>query len=220
MGILLQLQLDKVCFAQREMERLVNDTSRIARLDEETHQARHWSAIVCALLIGVYSFMFMPDTYTATTSMYVLTDQSMSAGNLSTDLSASQMVANDVTTLLNSNRVRKATADDLGLKSLKDFEIEVTSATTSRVIELSVTGTEPELIAKVGQLYCGERCRNLPGCHEGRSGQHYRRCPCSRCAERSFAPAVRCGCVYGWFVHGGCDHRCRRHVEYQGPYCR
>lgn len=31
--------------------------------------------IVCALLIGVYSFMFMPDTYTATTSMYVLTNQ-------------------------------------------------------------------------------------------------------------------------------------------------
>lgn len=85
--------------------------------------------IVCALLIGVYSFMFMPDTYTATTSMYVLTNQEQSAGNLSTDLSASQMVANDVTTLLNSNRVRKATADDLGLKSLKDFEIEVTSAT-------------------------------------------------------------------------------------------
>lgn len=105
--------------------------------------------IVCALLIGVYSFMFMPDTYTATTSMYVLTNQEQSAGNLSTDLSASQMVANDVTTLLNSNRVRKATADDLGLKSLKDFEIEVTSATTSRVIELSVTGTEPELVAKV-----------------------------------------------------------------------
>ncbi|MFR4570432.1 MAG: Wzz/FepE/Etk N-terminal domain-containing protein [Collinsella stercoris] len=87
--------------------------------------------IVCALLIGAYSFMFMPDTYTATTSMYVLTNQEQSAGNLSTDLSASQMVANDVTTLLNSNRVRKATADDLGLKSLKDFEIEVTSATTS-----------------------------------------------------------------------------------------
>lgn len=63
--------------------------------------------IVCALLIGVYSFMFMPDTYTATTSMYVLTNQEQSAGNLSTDLSASQMVANDVTTLLNSNRVSR-----------------------------------------------------------------------------------------------------------------
>lgn len=105
--------------------------------------------IICALLIGVYSFLFMPDTYTATTSMYVLTNQEESAGNLSTDLSASQMVANDVTTLLKSNRVQKATADDLGLKNLKDFEVEVTSATTSRVIELSVTGTDPELVAKV-----------------------------------------------------------------------
>ncbi len=105
--------------------------------------------IVCALLVGVYSFMFMPDTYTASTSMYVLTSQEESASNLSTDLSASQMVANDVTTLLESNRVQKATADDLGLKNLNDFEVSVTSATTSRVIELAVTGTDPDLVARV-----------------------------------------------------------------------
>ena len=37
-----------------------------------------YTSIVCALLIGVYSFMFMPDTYTATTSMYVLTNQELS----------------------------------------------------------------------------------------------------------------------------------------------
>lgn len=105
--------------------------------------------IACAVLVGAYSVMFMPNTYTATTSMYVLTNQDESMGNLSTDLSASQMVANDVTTLLESNRVQKATADDLGLESLKDFKVTVSSATTSRVIELSVTGTDPELVARV-----------------------------------------------------------------------
>ena len=72
--------------------------------------------IVCALLIGAYSFMFMPDTYTATTSMYVLTNQEQSAGNLSTDLSASQMVANDVTTLLNSKRSTSLTQPLLPLR--------------------------------------------------------------------------------------------------------
>ncbi len=105
--------------------------------------------IVCALLVGAYSFMLMPDTYTATTSMYVLTNQEEGASNLSSDLSASQMVANDVTTLLESNRVQKAAAEDLGLKNLKDFEVSVSSATTSRVIELSVTGTDPDLVARV-----------------------------------------------------------------------
>lgn len=105
--------------------------------------------IACALLVGAYSFMLMPDTYTATTSMYVLTNQEEGASNLSSDLSASQMVANDVTTLLESNRVQKAAAEDLGLKNLKDFEVSVSSATTSRVIELSVTGTDPDLVARV-----------------------------------------------------------------------
>lgn len=105
--------------------------------------------IACALLVGAYSFMLMPDTYTATTSMYVLTNQEEGASNLSSDLSASQMVANDVTTLLESNRVQKAAADDLDLKNLKDFEVSVSSATTSRVIELSVTGTDPDLVARV-----------------------------------------------------------------------
>lgn len=70
--------------------------------------------IVCALLIGVYSFMFMPDTYTATTSMYVLTNQEQSAGNLSTDLSASQMVANDVTTLHHVAQLQSCAQGDCG----------------------------------------------------------------------------------------------------------
>lgn len=105
--------------------------------------------VICALLVAVYSFIGMPNTYTATTSLYVLTSQDQSSSNLSSDLSASQMVANDVTTLLESNRVQNATADDLGLKNLSDFEISVSSATTSRVIELSVTGTDPQQVAEV-----------------------------------------------------------------------
>lgn len=105
--------------------------------------------IACALLVGAYSIVFMPNTYTATTSLYVLANQAETAGNLSTDLSASQMVANDVTTLLESNRVRKTAAEQVGLESLKDFKITVSSATTSRVIELSVTGSDPELAAAV-----------------------------------------------------------------------
>ena len=48
-----------------------------------------------------------------------------------------------------SNCVQNATADDLGLKNLSDFEIFVSSATTSRVIELSVTGTDPQQVAEV-----------------------------------------------------------------------
>lgn len=105
--------------------------------------------VVCAALIGAYAFVVMPNEYTATSSMYVLANQGETATNLSADLSASQMVANDITTILKSDRAQKAAADELGLKDLKDFEVAVSSQTTSRVIELSVTGSKPEQVANV-----------------------------------------------------------------------
>ena len=42
--------------------------------------------VVCALLVAAYSFIGMPNTYTATTSLYVLTSQDQSSSNLSSDL--------------------------------------------------------------------------------------------------------------------------------------
>lgn len=99
--------------------------------------------LACALAMGVYSFAFMRNTYTATTSMYVLVKQdSASSNTLSSDLSASQMVSNDVATLLESDRVLNETASDLGLKDLKSYKVSVTSTTSSRVISLSVTGED------------------------------------------------------------------------------
>lgn len=99
--------------------------------------------LACAIVMGVYSFAFMKNMYTATTSMYVLVKQdSTSATTLSSDLSASQMVSNDVATLLESDRVLNETAQDLGLKDLKSYKVSVTSTTSSRVISLSVTGAD------------------------------------------------------------------------------
>ena len=107
--------------------------------------------LACALAMGMFSMLFMSNTYTATTSMYVLVKNNDS-GNSSTlysDLNASQMVTNDVATLLNSDRVTNETAKDLGLQNLKAYKVSVTSETTSRVIALSVTGTDPEGAARV-----------------------------------------------------------------------
>ncbi len=105
--------------------------------------------VVCALAMGLYSIIFMGDTYTASTSMYVLSSNESSSTSLSTDLSASQMVANDVATLLESDRAITSTAEDLGLDDLDDYSVSVSSATTSRVITLSVTGTSAEGAAAV-----------------------------------------------------------------------
>ena len=106
--------------------------------------------VVCALAMGLYSFLLMGNDYTASTSMYVLAQQEgASSSSLSTDLSASQMISNDVSTLLTSDRVIEETAADLGMEDLDDYEITVTSETTSRVITLSVTGPDPQVAADI-----------------------------------------------------------------------
>ena len=108
--------------------------------------------IVCALAMGVYSYAFMANTYTASTSMYVLAKRtstnSDNAANYS-NLNASQMLANDVSTLLKSDRIAADTVKNLHLDSLKGYSTKVTSETTSRVITLSVTGTDPDTSAAI-----------------------------------------------------------------------
>ena len=59
------------------------------------------------------------------------------------------MLTNDVSTILKSSRVKNDVADQLGLDNLRDFDLSITSSTTTRVITLSVTGTDPELTTNV-----------------------------------------------------------------------
>ena len=99
--------------------------------------------IVFALATGVYSYLFMANTYTASTSLYVLVKNESATTSTNQDLSASQMIANDVSTLIQSDTVKKQTADALKMSSLRDYKISVSSETTSRVISLSVTGEDP-----------------------------------------------------------------------------
>lgn len=105
--------------------------------------------ICCAIAMGSYAFFGMDDMYTATASMYVLARQDDEGANLNTNLTASQMVANDVATLLQSDRVRDLAARDLGVKSLAGYEISVTSETTSRVLSVTVTSDNPQSAAEL-----------------------------------------------------------------------
>ena len=107
--------------------------------------------VLCAVAMGAYSYLFMGNTYTASTSMYVLARNQDASSNtsLSTDLSASQMISNDVSTLLTSDRALAETAEDLALEDLSAYDVSVTSETTSRVIGLTVTGPDPQTAADV-----------------------------------------------------------------------
>lgn len=107
--------------------------------------------VVCALAMGLCSVFLMKNVYTATASMYVLAqdDSGESSTNLSTDLNASQMISNDVATLLTSDRVLSETARDVSLENLNAYSTSVTSETTSRVIQLSVTGPDAKMAADI-----------------------------------------------------------------------
>lgn len=113
--------------------------------------------LACMLAVGAYSYVAMPNTYSATVSMYVLVKQENANSNsLSSDLSASQMVTNDVATLLKSDRVVNETASSLGLENLKAYKTSITSSTTSRVLSLEVTGPDAEMAANVANKMADE----------------------------------------------------------------
>ena len=65
--------------------------------------------VVCAIAMGIVSFVAMDNTYTATTSMYILAKTDDSGQMSYNDLSASQMLSNDIATLLDKpeRRVKK-----------------------------------------------------------------------------------------------------------------
>ena len=100
--------------------------------------------VVCAIAMGVVSFTMMDNT-----SMYILAKTDGSQTSYYNDLSASQMLSNDIATLLDSDSVKSGAAKELGLSNLDDYKVSVTSETTTRVISLSVTGDSPDGAAAV-----------------------------------------------------------------------
>mgnify|MGYP000152407450 CR=1 FL=1 len=108
--------------------------------------------VVCAIAMGIVSFAAMDNTYTATTTMYVRANSTDDNGQMNyNDLSASQMLSNDIATLLDSDSVKSGAAKELGLTDLDDYKVSVSSETTTRVITLSVTGTDAKETAKVAR---------------------------------------------------------------------
>ena len=105
--------------------------------------------VICAVAMAVYAFAFMGNEYTAKTSMYVLAQAEESSTNLQTSLSASQMITNDVAALIKSDRVTNDVSQELGLKDLKDYDISVSSETTTRVLTLTVTGADAQMASDI-----------------------------------------------------------------------
>jgi capsular polysaccharide biosynthesis protein len=112
-------------------------------------------AVGAAVVVGIVS-VFLPNQYTASTMVYVLSNSSSSSSSSNstyTDLSASQMLSNDVVTIIKSSNVKKAVADSLGISNLSSYTLSVTSSTTTRAVSLSVTGPDAQVAADVANAY-------------------------------------------------------------------
>lgn len=106
--------------------------------------------VVLALATAGVSWGLMQNQYTATVFVYVLSSSSSEQNTIqNSDLSASQLIANDIAELANSDIVAERTAEELGMTSLAGYDISVNSSTTTRVIEISVESGEPQAAATV-----------------------------------------------------------------------
>lgn len=109
--------------------------------------------LLVAIATGVASWVFLPDMYTAEVSIYALaksTGSSDATGDVTySDLNASQLLANDFAELAKNEQIREATAQNLGLQSLSDFDIDIKSSSTTRIIKVDVTAQDPTDAAAV-----------------------------------------------------------------------
>ncbi len=117
---------------------------------------KRWKFIILLPLIaGIVTAIgahFLPDEYTASTTMYVLpkTDtEDVTNSVTQSDLNFASMLSNDVSTIMKSSRVRKDVAEQLGLPGLGGYSINVVAGTSSRVLTLTVTGHDPDMAARV-----------------------------------------------------------------------
>ena len=103
--------------------------------------------IVCAVATAAFAWLALPNLYSSSVAMYVLTKASAEGSLASTDLSASQQLANDVATLITDERVAEDTASALQMDSLKGYKISVASESTTRIVTLTVTGESAQSVA-------------------------------------------------------------------------
>lgn len=105
--------------------------------------------VVAAALLVYYAIV---PVYTATASMYVLNKQNAESVINYSDLQSSALLTADYRELVLSRRVLSTVANEHGLNAAdmqKDFDIEVASANNTRVIQISVTSSDPVLAANL-----------------------------------------------------------------------
>ncbi|MEA5060779.1 MAG: Wzz/FepE/Etk N-terminal domain-containing protein [Candidatus Pelethousia sp.] len=131
------------------MEVTIRDVLKIIRRRIWLIVLLPFMAVVTTTLLVYY--VIVP-VYTATASMYVLNKQNAESVINYSDLQSSALLTADYRELILSKRVLRTVSDAYGLDNedmQKDFRIAVTSANNTRVLEISVTSSDPVLAANL-----------------------------------------------------------------------
>ena len=105
--------------------------------------------ILVTIAAGVYYYKYTKNEYTAEAKLYVLIDYEDPTGDVRYDVTSSTSFAGDYQQLIKTHEVLAVAAEQLGIKDLKGVKIDVSAVTNTRVINLSVTGTDPNFCMKV-----------------------------------------------------------------------
>lgn len=114
--------------------------------------------VVLALFAAVFCWGFMQNQYTASTSIYALTklDANTDASTSYTDLTGSQLLANDLAKLADDEQLQKKVASQMDMVDLEGYDVAVESSTTSRVMSISVTGPSASTAAVIANKMAQE----------------------------------------------------------------
>ncbi|MCR5737628.1 MAG: protein-tyrosine kinase [Eubacterium sp.] len=113
--------------------------------------------ILVGILVGgivfAYTEYFVDEQYVAKTKVYILTHQDPNSEGLTTnDLAFATYLANDYQVLLTSDPVLQEVIDELDLEQSTDALADMISVELiedTRVMEISVTSTDPKLAQKI-----------------------------------------------------------------------
>lgn len=109
-------------------------------------------ALIPVLAVSVTGYLcwnVLPKTYTAETTMYVLTQTDADSLNYN-ELNLSTQLVNDYREMVESKRVRSGAATMLGMdeKTMEEsYKIDVSSTTSTRFIRLTIDGPNPAVAA-------------------------------------------------------------------------
>lgn len=118
--------------------------------------------VALTALAGAWAYLRLADAYTATATAHVNVEQDGQGISINTNLSAAQMATNDVVSLVQSGQLDAQAATLAGVPSIAGYSYTVTSSTSSRVIVLSVTGTDAAGAARVADALIDAAATTVP----------------------------------------------------------